>query len=57
VTKALKENDTEAMKSGFESLGALAMQELMANPAVTAGFTNIQKYLDLESLLKPDATK
>jgi hypothetical protein len=50
LAKALKESDMDAVKSGFESLGVLAMQELMANPAVLQAFTNIQKYLDLESL-------
>lgn len=38
VKEAVKFEGQAALKSAFESLGKLAMQELMSNPAVDAGF-------------------
>ncbi|MEQ1600867.1 MAG: hypothetical protein HOP04_11870 [Methylophilaceae bacterium] len=40
-----------AAKAGFEFLGKLAMQELMSNPNVTAGFSDAGKYIDTKKIL------
>ena len=47
---AIKFEDQTAVKAAFESLGKLAMQEIMSNPAVSAGFSGIDKYVDLKKI-------
>lgn len=43
--------DPAAIKSAFESLGRLAMLELMSNPAVGAEFTSgLSKYVDMKKI-------
>lgn len=52
VKAAMKFEGQMALKSAFESLGKLAMQELMSNPAVGAGFSGFEKYVDMKKLKK-----
>lgn len=52
VKAAVKFEGQAALKSAFESLGKLAMQELMSNPAVGAGFSGFEKYVDMKKLKK-----
>lgn len=52
VKEAVKFEGQAALKSAFESLGKLAMQELMSNPAVGAGFSGFEKYVDMKKLKK-----
>jgi hypothetical protein len=50
---AMKLENTAALRSAFESLGRLAMIELMGNQNVANGFTTgIEKYTDKEKLKK-----
>lgn len=43
--------DPAALRAAFESLGRLAMQELMSNPAVGAEFTTgLSKYVDMKKI-------
>jgi hypothetical protein len=44
--KAMKEEGSEAMKSAFELVGKVAMQELMTNKEVTDSFSGFEKFLD-----------
>lgn len=53
---AVQHEGQQALRPAFESLGRVAMQELMINPDVAAGFTNFSRYMDtqkLEAVLKP----
>jgi 23S rRNA C2498 (ribose-2'-O)-methylase RlmM len=51
VREAVKLENSEALRVAFESLGRLAMQELMGNPVVNAQFTSGQeKYLDMKKI-------
>ena len=43
---AVQAEGQKALRSGFEVLGRLAMQELMANPNVAAAFSAPEKYID-----------
>ena len=52
VKEAIKFEGQGALKTAFESLGKLAMQELMSNPAVGAGFSGFEKYVDMPKLKK-----
>lgn len=52
VREAVKFEGQGALKSAFESLGKLAMQELMSNSAVGAGFSGFEKYVDMKKLKK-----
>lgn len=52
VKEAVKFEGQAALKSAFESLGKLAIQELMSNPAVGAGFSGFEKYVDMKKLKK-----
>lgn len=52
VKEAVKFEGQTALKSAFESLGKLAMQELMSHPAVGAGFSGFEKYVDMKKLKK-----
>lgn len=52
VKDAFKFEGQTALKTAFESLGKLAMQELMSNPAVGAGFSGFEKYVDMKKLKK-----
>lgn len=52
VKEAVKFEGQGALKTAFESLGKLAMQELMSNPAVSAGFSGFEKYVDMPKLKK-----
>lgn len=52
VREAVKFEGQGALKTAFESLGKLAMQELMSNPAVGAGFSGFEKYVDMPKLKK-----
>jgi hypothetical protein len=47
---AVQNEGTEAFKGAFRSLGSLAMQEIMANPAVGASIGKFEKYLDRKKL-------
>lgn len=54
---AVKAQGPEGVKSAFEYLGKMAMQELMSNPQVTASFGGFERYVDkarLDRVLKPD---
>lgn len=51
VKLAMEKEEGEApLKSAFSVMGQLAMQELMANPAVNSAFTRFVKYVDTEKL-------
>lgn len=52
IKEAVKLEGQGAVRSAFESLGKLAMQELMSNPAVGAGFSGFEKYVDMKKLKK-----
>lgn len=52
IKEAVKFEGQAALKSAFESLGKLAMQELISNPAVGAGFSGFEKYVDMKKLKK-----
>ncbi|MHB8914272.1 MAG: hypothetical protein ACYC4K_00500 [Thiobacillus sp.] len=52
VKEAVKFEGQAALKTAFESLGKLAMQELMSNPAVGAGFSGFEKYVDMKKVKK-----
>lgn len=52
VKEAVKFEGQGALKTAFESLGKLAMQELMSNPAVGAGFSGFEKYVDMKKVKK-----
>ena len=56
---ALKYEGGIAMQLSFGVLGQVAMQELMNNPSVNAGYAGIVKYVDLSKLkeLVPQAIK
>ncbi len=48
--QAIKEGGSLAMQSAFEVVGAVAMQELMANQQVNVSIAGFEKYLDEEKL-------
>lgn len=53
---ALKNEGSESLKTSFETLGKLAMQELMSNSAVSESIAGYAKYIDekkLASVLAP----
>lgn len=52
VKEAIKYEGQVALKVPFESLGKVAMQELMSNPEVGAGFSGFEKYVDMPKLKK-----
>ncbi len=43
-------NDPQSVKDSFEGLGRMAMQELVANPNVTAGMSGFMRYMDMKAL-------
>jgi len=45
-----KEGSETPLKTAFGVIGKLAMQELMANPAVNSATSNFAKYLDVSKL-------
>lgn len=52
----LQHEGQQALRPAFESLGRVAMQELMINTDVAAGFVNFTRYMDtqkLDAALKP----
>lgn len=49
LSTALK-SDPLAIQKGFEIVGRVAMQELMANDVVVRAITNYSKYADLEKI-------
>ncbi len=50
VKNAFKFEGQASLKAAFESLGKLAMLELMSNPAVGEGFSGLEKYIDIKML-------
>lgn len=57
VKEAYKTGDQMAIKAAFESLGRLAMQELIGNPAVEGNLASLVKFVDrkkLGALVQPD---
>ena len=52
VKEAIKFEGQGALKTAFESLGKLAMQELMSHPAVGTGFSGFEKYVDMKKVKK-----
>lgn len=45
------QNEGQAgMRAGWETLGRLAMQELMTDPAVARSFSSFEKYIDKDKL-------
>ncbi len=46
VKWALSSEGNPSLKAAFESIGKLAMQELMTNPKVYDSFNSYSKYLD-----------
>lgn len=50
---AVKAHGPEGVKSAFEYLGKMAMQELMSNPRVTASFGGFERFI-LSSQNCPD---
>ena len=49
---AFKEGGASAIGVAFQTLGQLAMQELMSNPAVNASMSKFEKQLDQSKLSK-----
>lgn len=49
---AIKSGGTNAFVIAFRKLGEVAMQEIMADPAVNAAIGQFEKYLDQERLKK-----
>ncbi len=49
---AFKEGGAKAIEIAFQTLGQLAMQELMANPDVNASMSQFEKQLDQRKLAK-----
>lgn len=49
---AFKEGGAKAIEIAFQTLGQLAMQELMANPEVTSSMSKFEKNLDQNKLNK-----
>jgi hypothetical protein len=49
---AFKQGGSKAIEGAFQTLGQLAMQELMTNPAVNASMSEFEKQLDQEKLNK-----
>ena len=49
---AVKEGGAKAIESAFQTLGQLAMQELMTNPEVTSSMSRFEKQLDQSKLNK-----
>jgi len=49
---AFKEGGSKAIEMAFQTLGQLAMQEIMSNPNVNAGMTKFEKFLDRDKLSK-----
>lgn len=49
---AFKEGGSKAIETAFQTLGQLAMQEIMSNPDVNAGMTRFEKFLDQGKLSK-----
>jgi hypothetical protein len=47
---AYKEGGSQAMEAAFQTLGALAMQELMTNDQVKVRMSSFEKYLDQKKL-------
>lgn len=43
---AIEKEGSKSLEAAFETLGRLAMQELMSNPSVNSSFTRYVKYLD-----------
>jgi hypothetical protein len=50
VKDAIKFGDQTALKTAFESLGKLAMQEIMNNAAVGSGFSGLEKFIDTKKI-------
>jgi hypothetical protein len=47
---ATQNGGAESFKSAFETLGRVAMQELMSNPEVSKGITGFQAYSDSKKI-------
>ena len=43
-------DDPQSVKDSFEALGRMAMQELTANPNVTAGMSGFIQYMDMNAM-------
>lgn len=54
---AVQNEGTEAFKGAFRSLGGLAMQEIMSNPAVGTTLGKFEKYVDHKKLAATLAPK
>jgi hypothetical protein len=50
LREAIQNEGEEAVKSSFEFLGKLAMQELLTNPQVGAAFRGVDRYADTEKI-------
>ena len=50
VKASFEAGDTSSAKAGFEYLGRLAMQELMADGNVNNGYSGVNKYIDFNNL-------
>ncbi len=48
--KAANDSDPMALQAAFEVVGAVAMQELMANDAVTRAISNYTNYADMDRI-------
>lgn len=49
---AMDEGGSKAFEAAFRIVGQVAMQELMANPDVTASISGFEKYMDSEKINK-----
>jgi len=49
-TRAAMKVDPAALQKSFQSLGVLAMQEIMSNPAVAASMGSFAQYLDAAAI-------
>lgn len=49
---AFKQGGSKAIEVAFQTLGALAMQELMSNPEVSADMSKFEKLIDQSKLSK-----
>jgi len=52
-----KEGGEAPLKTAFGTMGQLAMQELLANPAVNSAFERFAKFLDRDKLLSAFSDK
>jgi len=60
AAKAYQDEGPQSFQAAFESLGRVAMTELMSNPQVSASISTFSKYIDsakVEAVLKAPAKK